>query len=243
MKGLAELVGVAITNAENRREITASRKRLVAATDETRRRIEQDLHDGPKQGLVSVVLELRMIEDRMPDGAAELRDRIGAAADELSTVLDELRSITRQLHPAILAEGGLESAVTMLARRSSIPVDLDIGIDGRLPAPVEVAAYRVVDEAIRNSANNALATRACAALEVRGGILVISVHDNGVGGADPHIGPALVGWRDLVEALGGTIEVAGPPDAGTSVQVMIPVQLGDGVRAAPIPEALSTMGR
>jgi signal transduction histidine kinase len=229
LESLAELVAIAIRTRETPNELAASRARLVAASDEMRRRIEDELHSGPKQRLASVALQLRMIQDSGPDQAAELRDSIGDAADELSTVLDELRAITRQLHPAVLDEGGLRPAVTMLARRASVPIDLDIEIDGRFPAAVEVAAYQIVDEAIMLTAGNPLATRARVSLQARDGAVAISVRDDGVGGAGPLVDPALIGLRDLVEALGGTIEVVSPPNAGTSVLITLPVHRGDGV--------------
>jgi signal transduction histidine kinase len=230
LENLAELIAICIVNEENRIELAASRARLVASTHETRWRIEEELQSGPKQGLVSVLLQLRMTQESMPDDAPRLRDTIGAVADELSAVLDELRSITRQLHPPILAVAGLAPAVTALARRSSVPVDLHIGIDRPLPSPVEVAAYYLVAEAITNTTKHALATRLQVSLQERDDGLAIAVRDDGVGGADPQAGSGLIGMRDLAEALGGTIEVISPPDAGTEVLITLPGKLVDGVR-------------
>jgi signal transduction histidine kinase len=230
LENLAELVAISIANEEKRIELVASRARLVASTHETRRRIEGELQSGPKQGLVSVVLQLRMIQESVPDDASRLRDRIGAAADELSTVLDELRSITRQLHPPILEVGGLAATVAMLARRSTVPVDLHIELDREFPLPVRVATYHLVAEAIRNTGKHALATRLQVSLQERDEGLAIAVRDDGVGGADPLVGSGLIGMRDLVEALGGTMEVVSPPDAGTEVLITLPGELVGGLR-------------
>jgi signal transduction histidine kinase len=225
LESLAELIAISIVNEENWIDLAASRARLVASTHETRQRMEEELQSGPKQGLVSVVLQLRMIQDSVPDDSPQLRNRIGGAADELCAALDELRSITRQLHPPILEVGGLAAAVATLARRSTVPVDLHIEIDRRFPLPVEVATYHLVAEAITNTAKHALATRLHVSLQERDEVLAIAVRDDGVGGADPQVGSGLIGMRDLVEALGGTMEVVSPPDAGTEVLITLPGDL------------------
>ena len=151
MTDFTELVATAVGNAESRAELTASRARIVAAADQTRRRIERDLHDGTQQRLVSLGLELRLAQGMVPADLGELEAEIGKVADELTGVVEDLREIARGIHPAILSEGGLRPALRTLARRAAIPVELDVPALGRLPEPVEVAAYYVVSEALTNA--------------------------------------------------------------------------------------------
>jgi signal transduction histidine kinase len=146
-------------------------------------------------------------------------------AGEISGVLDELREIARGIHPAILAEGGLRPALTTLARRSAIPVRLDLGLesDRRLPEPVELAAYYVINEALANTAKHAHATSVDVRVTADSGLLRISVRDDGHGGADPAHGTGLVGLIDRVEALGGQLTLRSPPGAGTALNVALPL--------------------
>jgi signal transduction histidine kinase len=137
-------------------------------------------------------------------------------------VSDELREMARGIHPAILSEGGLRPALHALARRVLIPVELHIGTGARFPQPVEVAAYYAVSEALANTAKHANASHASVSLEERDGALQLAVRDDGAGGADLGRGSGLVGLRDRVEALGGTIEVTSPQGSGTTVQVTLP---------------------
>lgn len=226
LSSFTELAAMAIGNAQSRAELAASRARIVAAADETRRLIERNLHDGAQQRLVTLGLGLRLTQDSVPEELPALRVRIGAAADELTEVIEELREMARGIHPAILSESGLGPALRTLARRSTVPVDLDIGIDGRFPQPVEVAAYYVVSETITNTAKHARASQVRVAVTQRDGVLELAVRDDGVGGAEPRPGSGLVGLRDRVEAIGGAIEVTSPSDAGTTVLVRLPVQAG-----------------
>jgi signal transduction histidine kinase len=223
MARFTELVAMAIGNAESRAELAASRARIVAASDETRRRIERDLHDGAQQRLVSLGLELRLTQANVPEGLPELRAGIGRIADDLTGVLDELREMARGIHPAMLSEGGLRPALRTLARRSPIPVELDLATDARFPSPVEVAAYYVVSEALTNAAKHADASYASVSLTEQDGVIHLSVRDDGVGGADPGGGSGLIGLRDRVEALGGTVEVKSPHGTGTTLLVTLPV--------------------
>ena len=218
-----ELLATAIANAENRAEVAASRARIVAASDETRRRIERDLHDGAQQRLVSLGLELRATESNLPSELTELRADVDRVADELDGVVDDLREISRGIHPAILSEGGLAPALRTLARRSATPVDLDLQTDARFPEPIEVAAYYVVSEALTNAAKHARAASAHVAVDTRDGVLRIAVRDDGAGGADPARGSGLVGLRDRVEALGGRIDVTSPIGGGTALVIELPV--------------------
>ena len=160
LAGFTELAATAIANAEAQAALTASRARIVATADATRRRIERNLHDGAQQRLVSLALDLRAAQAAAPPGAGELVQQLDGVAAGLDDVLEELREIARGLHPAILAEGGLRPALKTLARRSAVPVHLDIQVTGRLPEPVEIAAYYTVAEALTNAAKHAHATAA-----------------------------------------------------------------------------------
>jgi signal transduction histidine kinase len=208
----------------SREELAASRARIVAAADHARRRIERDLHDGTQQRLVSLVLDLRAAEAAVPPERPELRAQMGRVADGLTGALEELRELSRGIHPAILSEGGLAPALKALARRSPVPVELTVDVKNRLPEPVEVAAYFVVSEALANAAKHAHASVAEVDARARDGLLHLSVNDDGVGGAAPGGGSGLVGLADRVEALGGTIEVHSPAGRGTRLQIDLPIQ-------------------
>ena len=222
MVDFTELVATAIANADNRAELTASRARIVAASDETRRRLERDLHDGVQQRLVSLVLTLRGAEKWVPFERSEVQAMVSQTADELTGVLTELQEISRGIHPAILSQGGLAAALKTLARRSAVPVELSVRAQ-RLPEQVEVAAYYVVAEALANIAKHAHASAAYLDVDADATTLRLRVRDNGVGGADPRRGSGLIGLTDRVEALGGTIEIESPPGKGTALHVMLPI--------------------
>ncbi|HVW44837.1 MAG TPA: ATP-binding protein [Amycolatopsis sp.] len=209
----------------SRAELAASRARIVTAADETRRRIERDLHDGVQQRLVTTILALRGIQAAVPPGDP-LEDELTDAAAGLAGALDELAEISRGIHPAVLAKGGLAAALEALARRSPVPVNLELGTRTRLPAPIEVAAYYVVCEALTNVAKHAEASAARVTVAVRDDILELSIRDNGRGGADTNHGSGLIGLADRVDALGGTIEIVSPIGAGTALTVMLPVTAG-----------------
>jgi signal transduction histidine kinase len=198
----------------------------VAAADQARRRIERDLHDGTQQRLVSLVLDLRAAEAAMPPERPELRKQLAQVADGLTGALEELRELSRGIHPAILSEGGLPPALKALARRSAVPVELEVDVQARLPEPVEAAAYYVVSEALANAAKHAHASVAQVKAQARDGRLRLSVRDDGVGGATPGGGSGLIGLADRVEALGGTIKVHSPAGRGTSLQVDLPIDNG-----------------
>ena len=223
LAGFTELVATAVSNATMRSELAASRARVIATADETRRRIERDLHDGAQQQLVTLTLELRATQGSVPPGLEELRAEVARAADELTVVLEELREISRGIHPAILTEGGLAPALKALARRSAMPVEIEVRCERRFAEGVEAAAYYVVSEALTNAAKHAAASRVQIALRLENSTLYLSIRDDGVGGADPTRGSGLIGLRDRVEALGGRIEVASPPGSGTRLQVEIPL--------------------
>jgi signal transduction histidine kinase len=221
--GFAQLVATAISNTVSRAHLAASRARVVAAADETRRRIERDLHDGVQQRLVSLGLELRAAEEAVPPDDVELKRELARVAAGLTDTMDELRELARGIHPAILSEGGLAPALKALARRSAVPVELDVAIDGGLPERIEVASYFVVSEALANAAKHAEASLANVKIETEGSFLRVSISDDGVGGADPSRGSGLIGLTDRVQALGGTLSVLSPPGKGTTIRAELPV--------------------
>ncbi|MDT7642530.1 MAG: hypothetical protein QOC83_6818, partial [Pseudonocardiales bacterium] len=224
LAGFTELIGTAIANAEAQAALTASRARIVVAADDTRRRIERDLHDGTQQRLVTLGLEMRLAQSTVPPELPELHTQIGKMADGLTGAVDELREIARGIHPSILSEGGLGPALRTLARRAAIPVTVDIRTDTRPAHRIEVAAYYVASEAVTNTTKHAHASAAHVTVEQRDTLLHLSIRDDGVGGADPTRGTGLIGLRDRVQALGGSIEVSSPSGAGTAILVELPLQ-------------------
>jgi len=222
-----ELLAVAISNAEAQADLTVSRARIVTTADETRRRIERDLHDGAQQRLVSLALQLRSARATVPPELGELAAEFERAAVGLTDAVEELRELAQGIHPAALAEGGLGPALRILARRSSVPAKLEVRVDGRLPEPIEVAAYYVVSEALTNTAKHAEASVVEVEVEIADSALRVSVRDDGVGGAVLARRSGLVGVKDRVEALGGRILVESPPGEGTSIQVELPLDVGD----------------
>jgi signal transduction histidine kinase len=198
----------------------AARARTMAAVDDTRQRIERDLHDGLQQRLVTLGLQVRAAEASVPAAAAELKWELARVADGLTDVLSDVREIARGIHPAILSERGLGPAVKALARRSPVPVDLNVRVAGRLPDRVELGAYYIVSEALANVAKHANAEMVVVSVEAGRGVLSLSVRDDGVG-ADPH-GSGMAGLRERAEALGGTLNLTSPPGRGTSVDVRLP---------------------
>ncbi len=229
LAGFTEPAATALANAEAQAALTASRARIVAAADQTRRRIERDLHDGAQQRLVSLTLHLRAAQATVPPGAKELAERLEAAVSEAIGVHEELREISRGLHPAVLTESGLRPALRALARRSTVPVSLDIQVGGRLAEPVEIAAYYAVSEALTNTAKHARASAVEVDVAAGEGVLQVHVRDDGCGGADFSRGSGLTGLRDRVEAFGGRISLRSPPGAGTALEIALP--LDDPTRA------------
>jgi signal transduction histidine kinase len=223
LEGFAELVSTAIANAEARAEVAASRARIVAAADQARQRIERDLHDGAQQRLVSLALRLRNTQAAVPPGLGELRAQLGNAVASANDALDEVREIARGIHPAVLASGGLRPALRALARRSPVPVRLDVLTEQRLPQHVEVSAYYVVTEALTNAAKHARASAVSIRVEVAGDLLRVVVTDDGTGGAVVGGGTGLVGLKDRSEALGGRLRVESPDGGGTSLTAELPI--------------------
>ncbi|HEU4542303.1 MAG TPA: sensor histidine kinase [Jiangellaceae bacterium] len=205
-------------------ELSASRTRIVEATQAERRRIERDLHDGSQQRLVSVAMTLGLADSKLasdPDGAQTF---LREARTGLSQALEDLRELSSGIYPGILTERGLAPALDELAARCHLPVDLVVWLPERLPDGVETAAYFVVSELLTNVAKHAPASNVRVRVEVADGGVVIQVRDNGPGGADPSGGSGLRGLRDRVEALGGRFTLESPPGAGTVVEAAIPCE-------------------
>jgi len=217
-------------------ELTASRRRILAVGDQMRHRIGRDLHDGAQQHLVTLSLMLRGIRDRAP---ADVRADVDQVRDGLAGALEELRDLSRGLHPAVLVEAGLGPAVLVeaglgpavraLARRSPLPVRVQVRAEGRLPGSCEATAYYVAAEAFANAAKHAAASVVDILIERADRALTVQVRDDGVGGADATRGSGLVGLRDRVEAVGGTMTLDSPARAGTVLTVRLPVTAEEAV--------------
>lgn len=232
MLEFTELLAIAIANASSRSSLAASRARIVVAGDEARRRIERNLHDGVQQRLVSLALRLRRIERRVSGEHSELQTVLSESVQELNAAGEEVREIAQGIHPAVLSQGGLAAALRTLALRSSIPVEVVVESEERLPEPLEVAVYYVAAEALTNATKYAMAPRAWVNVQRQDRVLHLLVGDDGIGGADPSRGSGLTGIRDRVEALGGSLAVRSPRDQGTVLDVALPIAL-----AADRPEA------
>ena len=218
----ASLAGTAIANADARTALAASRKRIVTAADQARRRLERNLHDGAQQRFVSLSLALRLTLSLLESDPAGAAEHLRGAQHELAQGLEELRELARGIHPAILTERGLRAAVDSLVLRAQVPVDVIDMPEGRLPPEVEAAAYYVVSEALANVTRYAGADRATVAVALADGTVIVEVADDGSGGADPSRGSGLRGLADRVEAIGGRLEIASPLGAGTTVRAILP---------------------
>jgi len=217
----AELVATAIANAQARDELMASRARIVTAGDEARRRIERDLHDGAQQRLVTLRLRMRSLEESLPI-ESHLRHEIADLAEELAAASEELRQLSRGIHPAALSSAGLGPALRVLCRRAAMPVELRVNVERRLPESVEVAVYYVVAEALTNAAKHAHASTVTVTVDADDVRVRLSVSDDGIGGANPR-GSGLIGLKDRVEALGGHLDIASREVGdGTTLTAQIP---------------------
>jgi signal transduction histidine kinase len=223
LESFTELIATAVANAESKSELAASRRRIVTASDEARRQIERDLHDGTQQRLVSLSLALRAAESDIPPDKDALRAELSAIATGLAEAISDLQELSRGIHPAILSQGGLGPALRTLARRSTVPVKLEVGTETRLPEPIEAAVYFVASEALANATKHAQASRIDVSLAPLDDSLLLSIRDNGVGGADTARGSGLVGLTDRVEALGGTLDIESHVGEGTSLVATLPL--------------------
>jgi PAS domain S-box-containing protein len=204
-------------------ELKASRMRIVEAADASRRRIERDLHDGAQQRLILTGMQLRALQRRAREADPELAAGLDDALAELDGATNDLRELARGIHPAVLTEGGLRPALRALAGRSAVPVRLAEVAAERFAPSVEATAYFFVAEALANVARHAAASAATvsAVFEERMA-LVVTVADDGRGGASADGGSGLRGLGDRVAALGGALAVDSPPGAGTTIRAVIP---------------------
>src|SRR4051794_2341946 len=221
----AELVALGLESAEAREQLNASRLRILEAGMQERRRLERNLHDGAQQRLVSLALQLRVLEGKLArDDPEAARTLAAGARAELDLAMRELRELARGLHPAVLTDRGLAAALESLADSAPLPVDVIGAPEERIAEAVEAAAYFVIAESVTNAVKHAEATRIAVRIEQAPGALQITIEDDGRGGADLAAGTGLRGLADRVEALGGRLAVADRPGGGTVVSVELPVE-------------------
>jgi signal transduction histidine kinase len=223
IEAFADLIAIAVVNAQARAEVAASRARVVASGDEARRQIGRDLHDGAQQQLVSLALDLRVAQDLVSPGCGELAEQLDSIVTRLNDAMEELRDFVRGIHPPALEYGGLEAALRALARRASVPVQLTVDVHDRLPKSLAANAYFIVAEALTNAAKHARASESQVEVRADDGVLRLAVSDDGVGGADPAGGSGLLGLRDRVEAVAGKMSVRSPRGEGTVLLVEMPL--------------------
>ena len=228
LDGVTAAAGIALENGRLHAELRArleelrgSRARIVAAGQSERKRLERNLHDGAQQRLIALSLELGMLEASL-EGKPDARRRLDLARREIAQSLEELRDVSRGLHPAVVSGHGLAVGLEQLAARAPVPVRLDVHVDGRLEEPLEVAAFYLVSESLANVGKHARATGATVDVSLADGRLVVEVADDGVGGADTERGSGLRGLADRVEALGGSLRVWSPAGGGTRLRAEIP---------------------
>ena len=221
LASFTELVATAIANAEAQRELTASRARIVAATDEERRRVVRDLHDGAQQRLVHTIVTLKLARRALENGQDDTPALLTEALDNAERATDELRELAHGILPEVLTRGGLRAGVDTLASRMPVPVEIDVSV-GRLPAAVEATAYFLVSEALTNVAKHARAGHAEVTARIEDGTLAVHVRDDGIGGARPD-GSGLLGLADRLAALDGQLRVESPTDGGTLITAAIPI--------------------
>ena len=217
-----ELVATAISNVQARSDLAASRRRIVAAADNERRRVVRDLHDGAQQRLVHTVITLKLAHQAVEREAGDAAALVAEAIDQASQATTELRELAHGILPGVLVHGGLRAGVEALASRTPVPVEVDVSV-GRLPAALEATAYFVVAEALTNVAKHADARVAAVSAGIEDGTLRVAVRDDGVGGVRSE-GSGLVGLRDRLSVLDGRLRVESPPDGGTLVTAEIPVR-------------------
>ncbi|CAN5613591.1 sensor histidine kinase [soil metagenome] len=203
-------------------ELTVSRSRALDSAVVDLRRIERDLHDGAQQRLVKLSMDLGLARELMESDPDEAKTLIEEAHDESKRAMQEIRDLARGIHPAVLTDRGLQAAVSALAARSPVPVELNITLDQRIPDRVETAAYFIIAEALTNIARHSQATAATVTIRRFGDLLLIDIEDDGVGGADLDRNGGLAGMRDRAAALEGRVVVESPPGKGTLVHVELP---------------------
>jgi signal transduction histidine kinase len=221
LASFTELVATAIANAESRAAIAASRARIAAAADESRRRIERDLHDGAQQRLVHAVIVLKLALRALKNGDADAGELVAEALRHAEQANSELRELAHGILPAALTRGGLREGVEALVSRVPLPVSVDVSAE-RLPADVEATVYFVISESLTNVVKHARADRAKVTVQAGHGGLRAEIRDDGIGGADSSRGSGLIGLSDRIEALGGKLEVTSPAGSGTTLLIEIP---------------------
>jgi len=229
----AALVASALANVQAWSELEASRVRIISAADEARRRVMRDLHDGAQQRVVVLALKARMLAESEAAQIAGLDAELRGFEVDLNGVLEELRTIASGLHPAALSRGGLAPALSTLARRSPVPVVLDVQLPEGVAESVEAAAYYFVAETLTNTTKHAEASRVDVSVGLRDGRLWVRVRDDGVGGADPARGSGLVGLKDRMETFGGTMTLDSPSGGGTTLVAQLPLREHPALEAEP----------
>ena len=223
MGRFTELVATAVANAQSRAELAASRRRIVETADETRRRIERDLHDGAQQRLVHTIITLEHARTALTGDGPPAR-LVDLALEHAQQAIEETRELAQGIHPAVLSRSGLVAALEEVVLRSPVPVTLEAHVDRRLPSSVEVTAYYVISEALTNVAKHSRASSARVSIDLHDGDLWLEITDDGVGGADHTRGSGLQGLNDRVEANGGRLTVESRPGAGTRLRIVLPLR-------------------
>jgi signal transduction histidine kinase len=223
LRSFSDLVAQGMANELAQEELRASRARIVHAGDQARARLERDLHDGAQQQLAAVSQRLNLALRALPEDPPKAKDMLEQARTLLSEAHEELRELARGLHPAILTERGLASALHVLARRSPVPCTVTEAPEERFPSTIEATAYFVVAEALANVAKHAQASTAKVRVTVEDSTLFVEVADDGVGGAQTVRGSGLIGLTDRVEALDGRFRVESRVGIGTRVWAEIPL--------------------
>jgi signal transduction histidine kinase len=205
-------------------ELTVSRDASVEGAGVELRRIERDLHDGAQQRLVALAMDLGLARERMAtEGDSErATELVTRAHEEAKQAIVELRELVRGIHPSVLTDRGLDAALSALAARSPVPIELDVTLDRRPPASIEAAAYFVVAESLANIAKHSRAKRGSVRIRERSGVLAIDIFDDGVGGAVEHPGGGLSGLRDRILAVEGRLRVSSPVGGPTLLTVELP---------------------
>ena len=230
-----ELVATAVSNATTRSELIASRARIVAAGDEAKRRIERNLHDGTQQRLIALGLDLQTVRDSIPADQQDAHSGLRRIEHDLEAVLEDVRELSHGLHPALLSQAGLGRSLRGLARKSPIPVKLDVSVSERPSESTETAVYYVISEALANAAKHSRASEISIVLTTSRGQIRAIIEDDGGGGAEASAGSGLVGLIDRVEALGGRFALDSPPGHGTRISIDMPLiaETIDGLGRAP----------
>jgi signal transduction histidine kinase len=221
-----ELLATGVSNATARAELIASRKRIVAAGDEARRRLERNLHDGTQQRLIALGLDLQRLRATVPADQGGLRAGLQDAERDLAAVLEEVREVSSGLHPAQLSRAGLGPSLRALALKSPIPVEIDVDVDPRPPAEIETAVYYIVSEAITNAIKHSRASVVTVAVARTDDVVRATIADDGVGGAVVDAGSGLTGLHDRVDALGGRFALESTAQRGTTISIELPTGQG-----------------